>query len=44
MTLKPGKCVEAVMGRGGGTITLSGCADIAGACSIALLQEGCGIG
>jgi hypothetical protein len=38
-TLKPGKCVEAVLGRSGGRLTLS-CV-LPGTCSMTLLRRGC---
>jgi hypothetical protein len=40
MTLKPGKCNEAAIGRGGGTVTLSQCAGV-GPCAVTLLERGC---
>jgi hypothetical protein len=41
MTLKPGKCSEAAIGRGGGTITVSQCAGLGGPCAVTLLERGC---
>ena len=40
-TLKPGKCNEAAIGRGGGTITLSQCAGVGSSCAVTLLERGC---
>jgi hypothetical protein len=40
MTLKPGKCAEAAIGRGGGMVRLSECAGL-GQCVVSILDRGC---